>query len=210
MKFISTGCEDLNAVLTGHPTNGITFIYGKGGSGKTTLCLLASAAQLEANKKIVFLDTGNNFSLERLHQLYADAEKKSENILLLTVKNFNVQHQHIKDLMQIKNIGLIVVDAITTHYRRLYTREPQLAKAMLGKQLSILKEIAQSKEIPVIATSEVYSNLKGETLSLANDVVFSFCERALKLERDPRRMHIIKPDGPTFFFKIEQAGIRKV
>ena len=49
--------------------SGCTLIYGEGGSGKTTICLLASLERAIKNKKVLFLDTEANFSAERFQQL---------------------------------------------------------------------------------------------------------------------------------------------
>ena len=155
--MIKTGTEELDNFLENY--KGLTTLYGEGGSGKTTLCMLAAIEQALNNKKVLYLDTEINFSADRFEQILNNRNKECiKNILVLKIKNFNLQHTQIKTLEGIKNISLIIVDSITHHYRRLYSREPEIARAMLGKQLSILKEI--SKTIPIIITSQVYSNME--------------------------------------------------
>ncbi len=169
--MISTGSEDLDKILNGYNQNSITSFYGEAGSGKTTLCLLAVIEQALNNKKVLFLDTESNFSTERFEQLLKDRNKDCiKNILILKIKNFNLQHSQIKSLENIKNISLIVVDSMTHYYRRLHRREPEIAEAMLGKQLSILDNITKNN-IPVLVTSQVYSNMDNDVSPLAKEVL---------------------------------------
>src|SRR3989338_11435140 len=102
--MINIGSEDLNKLLVGYKNNAVTSIYGEAGSGKTTLCLLAAIEQALNNKKVLFLDTENNFSTERFTQLLNNRDKECiKNILILKIKNFNIQHTQIKSLEKIKN-----------------------------------------------------------------------------------------------------------
>src|SRR3989338_8566956 len=126
---MKTGCIDLDN-LTEYKENSITLIYGAGGSGKTTLGLLVSINALKEKKKVLFIDAGNNFSVERFNQLSNDPSLLPK-MLIMKIKSFNVQHEHIKKLSELKGFDLIVIDSLTTFYRRLYSREPELAMAML-------------------------------------------------------------------------------
>ncbi|MEK6956109.1 MAG: AAA family ATPase [Nanoarchaeota archaeon] len=202
--MIKTGTEELDNFLENY--NGLTVLYGEGGSGKTTLCLLAAIEQALNNKKVLFLDTEINFSTERFDQILKDRNKECvKNFLVLKIKNFNLQHTQIKTLEGIKNISLIIVDSITHHYRRLYSREPEIARAMLGKQLSILKEI--SKTIPVIITSQVYSNMENSSNLLARETIKKYSDKIIKLEKNPRNM-IIENTKKTTGFEIVGDGIK--
>ena len=204
MNMIKTGTEELDNFLENY--NGLTVLYGEGGSGKTTLCLLAAIEQALNNKKVLFLDTEINFSTERFDQILKDRNKECvKNFLVLKIKNFNLQHTQIKTLEGIKNISLIIVDSITHHYRRLYSREPEIARAMLGKQLSILKEI--SKTIPVIITSQVYSNMENSSNLLARETIKKYSDKIIKLEKNPRNM-IIENTKKTTGFEIVGDGIK--
>src|SRR3989344_4735018 len=46
----------------GYPPGMITCFYGPGGSGKTLSCMLAAIATVAAGKKVIFIDTEQNFS----------------------------------------------------------------------------------------------------------------------------------------------------
>ncbi len=205
--MISTGLKELDNFLKGYEN--LTSIYGEGGTGKTTLCLLATIEQVLDNKKVLFLDTESNFSIERFEQLLDKRNKEClKNVLILKIKNFNVQHTQIKSLEGIKNISLIVIDSLTHHYRRLYRREPEIAKAMLGKQLSILNKIG--KKIPLIVTSQVYSDMNNNINPLGREILINFSERVIKLEKNPRILKIIKPETKQVNFEITNEGIKLI
>jgi DNA repair protein RadB len=197
--MIKTGSEELNQFIQGYEN--LTLIYGPGGSGKTTLCLIALIEQALENKKVLFLDTESNFSTERFEQLLNNRSKEClKNILILKIQNFNIQHKNIKQLKEIKNISLIIIDSMTHYYRRLQTREPDLAKAMLSRQLKVLKEI--SNNIPVIITSQVYSDMNQDELPLANTVLKKYTEKIIKLKINPRKIIIEMPEKKESKFHI--------
>ena len=197
--MIITGNEDLDRVIGGYSDN-ISLIYGEGGSGKTTLAFLAAIAQLKNNKKVIFLDSGENFSLERFTQLSRGIQY--EKILVLKIKNFNDQHNKIINLKDLKNVDLIIVDSITKHFRRLYSREPELARSMLRKQLKILSNI----KIPKIFTSEVYSDLKS-IQPVSNDTIKYFSNMIIKINKNPRRIIQETPVLNSMYFEIRNEGI---
>ncbi|MBS3174642.1 AAA family ATPase [Candidatus Woesearchaeota archaeon] len=204
--MIQTGLKDLDNLLENY--NNLTAIYGEAGTGKTTLCLLAAIEQALNNKKVLFLDSENNFSTERFTQLLNNRDKECiKNILILKIKNFNIQHTQIKSLEKIKNISLIIIDSLTHYYRRLYSKEPEIAKAMLGKQLKILNEISNSG-IPVIITSQVYSNMENKITPLAKEIIKRFSKKIIKLEKDPRKLIIEKPELKESKFEIINEGIK--
>ena len=111
--MIQTGLKDLDNLLENY--NNLTAIYGEAGTGKTTLCLLAAIEQALNNKKVLFLDSENNFSTERFTQLLNNRDKECiKNILILKIKNFNIQHTQIKSLEKI--IEELKPSIIFTHH----------------------------------------------------------------------------------------------
>ncbi len=111
----------------------------------------------------------------------------------------------MKNLEEVKNISLIVIDSITHHYRRLYSREPELAKGMLGKQLSILNKI--SKKIPILITSQVYSNMNNDVQAVGKDILIKFSKTIIKLEKNPRKI-INETNKKNSNFEITNEGIK--
>lgn len=205
--MIPTGSADLDKFLEGYDNNGVTTFYGEGGSGKSTLCILAAIDQALNNKKVLFLDTESNFSLERFEQLLNGRNKDCiKNILVLKIKNFNVQHTQIKNLEEIKNVSLVIVDSINHYYRRLHAREPEVARGMLAKQLSILNKISKNN-IPILITSQVYSNMENEIIPLAKELLVRFSKTLIKLEKNPRKI-TNETKNKISSFEIVNEGIK--
>ena len=158
---ISSGCEMMDKLLDGgYESDVITSIYGPAGTGKTTLCLLASI-QVSKTKKIIFIDTEGGFSITRLSQLTPDYKSVIEKIFILRPTNFEEQRKAFEKLKAEVNekIGLIVVDTVSNLYRAEYKKE-DIAETnrSLGTQLSVLVEIARKNKIPVLLTNQVYAS----------------------------------------------------
>lgn len=173
---ISAGSYDLNKFLYGgYEKDIITTVYGPAGSGKTNFCLLAAISQAKKGNKILFIDTEGGFSAERVKQIAGESyEDVLKNIILLKVINFEEQKKVFDRLLnEIKRkgkIGLIVVDGMTMLYRlelgdAIKSGEDEKIKNVnreLARQMMILAEIARNKNIPVIATNQVYSEFLSE------------------------------------------------
>ena len=66
----------------------ITLIYGPAASGKTTLCLQKTA---ETDGKVIFIDTENTFSPERLLQMNPNIN--FDNVILIKATKYSEQFQ---------------------------------------------------------------------------------------------------------------------
>lgn len=204
--MIPTGSKDLDNLIQNY--KGITIIYGEGATGKTLCCL--QATKNAKNNKIIFLDTENSFSIERLQQLDENYKEYLNNILLLKIKSFKEQSLKIKALQDIKNISLIILDGIGMHYRRLVKRNSDLANAMLITQLKILNKI--SKTTPVIITNQVYMDIKQQKLVMLADKTYlkNFADTIIRLDINPRKLTVIKPGKKYMYFEIKNKGIFKL
>jgi len=187
---------------------GITILYGEEGTGKSIICLELAKDELNKNNKVLYLDTENNFSIERFKQILKDNEKFS-NIFILKLKNIREQQDQIKNLYYLIkkfNPSLIIIDTICSHYKRLYKHKSDLAKAMLYSQLKILKEISNS--IPIIITSQVYEDFSTkQTKMIAEKILTGFSDRIIKLQKNPRRIITEMPDKKINSFEINSNGI---
>ena len=232
---ISAGCYDLNRWLFGgYDKDVITTIYGPAGSGKTNLCLLAAVSQAKKGKKVFYVDTEGGFSIERIKQLSKeDYDSLLKNILLLKPLNFKEQQKDFEVLLkEINNnqIGLIIIDSLTIHYR-IEIGEAQQNKdelkikeinKELAKQLSILVELSRKKNIPIILTNQVYYDFiedfskKDERTArmVGGDLLkyWSKCHIELKNHSGKRtavlRKHRSLPEKEMNFIIID-SGIRK-
>ncbi len=166
LNKIPSGSAELDEWLDGgYDKEIITVFYGPAGSGKTNLCIIAAAEQAAVGKKVIFIDTEGGFSVERLKQLANFDVMK--NIILLKATTFDEQRECFNKLLDLSNkgIGLIVIDSLVMLYR-LELGEASGAKDFekiqavnrsLVRQLRILSEIARKKNIPILATDQVYS-----------------------------------------------------
>ena len=194
---LSTGSDFLNTSLQGYPLNKFTLIYGEPATGKTTLALTATQGQIKHNKKVIYIDTENGFSLERLQQI--NPNLNLNNLIILKPKDFQEQEKLILNLPK-TNINLIIIDTIGNHYRK--EKKPEANESLI-KQLQHLKEI-NNNNIPILLINQVYTNLNGETIPVSNNIVKNFSKNIIELNKEPRT---IKHKNKTIQFQIRDKGI---
>ena len=219
---ISTGIEIFDDFLDGgYEKDTLTTIYGPPGSGKTTLCMLASIAQARKKGKVLFIDTEGGFSIERLKQLVGDElEELLEYIVLLKPTNFDEQNRALERLKELVNerISLIIIDTLTLFYRLELAKSSDVKDTnnKLIWQVSYLTEIARKKSIPIIITNQVYSDFKkkGDVKMVGGDILrySSKCLIKLKNLSDNKRKAILVshrsiPEGKELVFAIINDGI---
>ena len=218
---IPTGSKILDKMLDGGYEKGIiTTIYGPAGSGKTILALLCSINMARNKKKIIYVDTENSFSLERLKQIAWDYKKILNNITFLKPFNFEDQKKSFEKLKNIVNdkIGLIVIDTIAMLYRLEIgkSEKPYEVNIALGQQISWLSEIASKRNIPILITNQVYSSFdeKDKVNIVGGDILKYGSKCLLELQITPEnnrrcilRKHRSISDEKNIVFKIVQTGI---
>lgn len=171
MKKISTGSEILNELLGGGvETQAITEFFGEFGSGKTQIChQLAVNVQMsdEGNgprKSVIYIDTENTFRPERIIQMAegvgVDPEAVLENIIV--ARAYNSDHQMIivdrtESFIKEKNVGTIVVDSLTSHFRADYTGRGMLAgrQQKLNRHMHDLQKLSDIYNLAVVVTNQV-------------------------------------------------------
>ncbi len=168
---ITTGSKNLDNLLGGGvEVKTITEFFGEFGSGKTQLChQLAVNVQLPLEKgglgkKAIYIDTEGTFRWERIEAmargLGLDPDKTMENILY--VRAVNSDHQmavveELKDLIPKEDIGLVVVDSVTGHFRAEYPGRENLAvrQQKLNRHLHQLMSLAELFDVAVVITNQV-------------------------------------------------------
>ena len=101
---IPTGSKILDKMLEGgYEKDVITTIYGPAGSGKTILVMLCCLNMARAGKKVIYIDTENSFSVERLKQIAKDYRKIMDNVVFLKPASFSEQKKAFENLRKIIN-----------------------------------------------------------------------------------------------------------
>ncbi len=168
---ITTGSEQLDAVLGGGiETNGITEFYGPFRSGKTQLCHeLCIKTQLPPENGglgggALYVDTEGTFRPERLVQMMEKEDLEIDSTLqnVVYARAYNSDHQILlieeaPNIIQEKNIKLVVVDALTSYFRSEYIGRGTLAERQqkLNKHLHQLLRLAEVHHLAVVVANQV-------------------------------------------------------
>jgi len=174
VQRITTGSKKLDDLLGGGiETQAITEIYGPYGSGKTQLChQVAVTVQLPPERgglgrTTLFIDTEGTFRPERIVQIAERFELDPEETLknILYARAFTSDHQMIvtekaESLMKERNIGIIIVDSLISHFRGEYVGRESLAarQQKLNRYLHKLLKLALGYNAAVLVTNQVVAD----------------------------------------------------
>lgn len=170
---ITTGSNSFDELLGGGFESGsITECYGAFGSAKTQLAhQLSVNVQCPrndggANGACLYIDTEHTFRPERIIEM-ARAKGLDEKKVLSNIyigKAYNSDHQVLlvekaKDMIKEKNIKLIIVDSLMSHFRSDYVGRGSLAdrQQKLNKHLHSLNKLADGFNLVVYITNQVMS-----------------------------------------------------
>lgn len=218
---VSTGSKPLDNLLNGGiEADCITEVYGEGGCGKTTLCLLLSKTVALSGKRVMYIDT-EGVSLERLRQISGDEfDNVLRNIVFSRPYSLEMQAKVINDCVRVVeaeggDVGLVVVDSATIHYRLEFTEESRIEDVhALYSQMVSLQGIARKHKIPVVVTAHVYMDTSANRLRpIAEYVIGRLAKTILLIERvegSKRKAVIVKhrslPEGRYVEFNITHSG----
>lgn len=231
---LTLGSEEFDKLLGGGiETQAITEVFGKFGSGKTQVALqLAVSAQLPKEQGgleqgVIYIDTENTFRPERITQIAKAHELDPEEVLenIQTARAYNSDHQIIlaekaAEICEEKEIGLLVVDSLTAHFRAEYSGRGTLAERQqkLNRFMHLLqRKIGDLHNVAVLVTNQVMSRpdvLFGDpTTPIGGHIVGHTATFRIYLRKSKGEKRIAKlidspsmPDGECVF-KISSAGI---
>lgn len=234
LKKITTGSKELDDLLGGGvETQAITEFFGKFGTGKTQIChQLAVNVKLPEDKggmekTAVYIDTENTFRPERIIQMAQAYGLEPENILknITVARAYNSDHQVLLaekcgQMVEEKNVGLIVVDSLTSHFRSDYQGREKLAERQqkLNRHIHDLLKIAEENNIAVVVTNQVLTKPEqyfgDPTVAVGGHIVGHGCTYRVYLRKSKKQRRIARlVDSPHLpereaIFSIERQGIR--
>ncbi len=196
----------------------ITQIYGEPASGKSTLCMIASVACLQAGHAVVYIDS-EGFSIERFRQIAgADTEKIADRLFLFEPMDFEHQGSMILEaekVLKAQKPGLLVMDSATALYRTDLEKGRDAMQA-LTRQVIHLLGYAKRYDMPVIITNQVYMDtVKNTYYGLGGTALEHISKVIVRLEKTDtpgrRRARLVKhrsrAEGASFEFDIVEDGI---
>ncbi|MFQ5907363.1 MAG: DNA repair and recombination protein RadB [Thermoplasmata archaeon] len=218
---IEVACPSLDALLDGGIESGcITLLFGEAGSGKTNLCLQLARNVAQAGRKIAFIDT-EGVSLERLRQICGeDYDRLLPEVLFTAVHTMAEQEKAVTKAARLAEttpeIGLIVLDSATTHYRLTGDEEArEKERHALTRQITRLMAAARRRDIPVLVTSQVYTKIDtGEYSPLGGHMMTHNAKDIVRLDKvAPQwRLAIIMKhrhleEGASVKFRLTDRGL---
>ncbi|RLJ00734.1 MAG: DNA repair and recombination protein RadA [Candidatus Aenigmatarchaeota archaeon] len=231
---ITTGSKNFDELIGGGiETQSITEVYGSYGSAKTQLALqLAVNVQLPVEqggleKGCVFIDTEGTFRPERIEQmaraLDLDPKKVMENIYV--ARAYNSDHQmllaeKVGEMVKEKNIGLLIIDSLTSHFRADYTGRGTLAERQqkLNRHLHTLQRMGDINNMAIFVTNQVMAKpdiLFGDpTEAIGGHILHHAAAFRIYLRKSKKEKRICRlvdspylPEGEAVFVVVED-GIR--
>ena len=231
---ITTGSKNLDNLLGGGvETQAITEFYGPYGSGKTQVGFqLAVNVQLPKEKgglegNVIWIDSEHTFSSQRIISMAKavglDPDKTLKNIYV--ARAYNSEHQvflveKLPEEIEEKNVRLIVVDSITSHFRADFIGRGELARRqqLLNKHLHQLQRLADAYNLAVYITNQVMARpdvLFGDpTAPVGGHVLAHLSKYRVYIRRGKGGLRIARMiDAPNLpeaeaVFKITEEGIR--
>ncbi len=195
-RRVSTGCSSLDKLLGGGlPSDGVSLIYGEAETGKSSLATQCAVNCARADLKSIFIDSDGTFSSRRLSQIaHHDHEEISPRIILIKPSTFQEQVEaldHLENYIT-KKVGLLVVDTVTSLYR-VELGDPKETFELnreLNQQIAYLSEIATSRKVATLITSQVRSIFLGDRVGVepvARRVLRFWSKVVLNLEHTGQR-----------------------
>jgi DNA repair protein RadB len=216
-----TGVGPIDELLSGGlETDGLTELYGEGGSGKTLVCLEAATRLALADRWVCYIDT-EGVSVDRLEAIaHGHVEQVLQRLLLATPKSLAEQTTAVTSACTLardgkRPVGLIVLDSATFYYRLTLSGDDEDAgRQALGRELAELVATAIGSHVPVLFTNQVWRNQRtGDLEPLGGSFVNHAAKTILRVDRlsgARRRAVLVKhrslPEGSAEF-RITPTGL---
>jgi DNA repair protein RadB len=217
---VRVGCVSLDDLLKGGVERGcITLVYGEAGSGKTNLCIQLARNVVIKKKMVLYLDA-EGVSPERVKQIFGDEhEALLKRVLFSDIHSFEEQESMVEKAADLaesnKEVEMIILDSATMHYRLTRKDEERMERKSLTNQITTLLRVARKRNIPVVLTSQVYTDIdKGTYEPLGGHILLHNSKSIIRLEKagpNIRRATIMKhrhlAEGMSAEFRITEKGL---
>ncbi len=177
VEFITTGSNNLNKILGGGVSTGkLTEVYGPFKSGKTNLSHTISVTvqlpkeQGGLNGSVVFIDTENTFSKDKIVRIAKRFELDPQDVLskIYHARIYSSDHQiqmvnNAEILCKTKNVRLIIVDSLMALFRAEFVGIGMLARrqGMINNMIHALSRIAETYNCAILLTNQVMTKMMG-------------------------------------------------
>ncbi|XP_027345090.1 DNA repair protein RAD51 homolog 4 isoform X3 [Abrus precatorius] len=174
-RVLSTGCEGIDALLGGGLREGqLTELVGPSSSGKTQACLLSASTVAKHGSSVIYLDTGNSFSPQRIAcfvgQSSAYLKKVLDRIICYSVfdiyQMFDLLHQlkinlRSEIVKSNQDVRLLIVDSISSLITPILGGAGPQGHALMISAGFLLKKLADEHNIAVLVTNHVVGGEDG-------------------------------------------------
>jgi DNA repair protein RadB len=210
----------LNEILKGNiERKTITQIYGPPGVGKTNIGIISTINFIKKGFKVVYVDTEGGLSIERIKQISGnDIETILDNLIIYEPESFEEQSAILEKLFLIDNLGLVVVDGISSLYRLELSdnvNENTRLNRILGKQILTLLNIAKKKNVAVLITNQVSDTSNGFKAT-GGKLLEYWSKTIIRMEKldNSRELilekHRYSEEGEKLQYKIVKNGIKRI
>lgn len=219
MLTIPTGLPSLDECIGGYKGGRLYFVYGEEKSGKTSMALRASANAINLGANVLWLDCGHRLHPSRLMQVLMANGADGSRMLISPVYSFDGQEYAILSLLHgvPRRTGLIAVDDFTYLHRiamKGELREDAPVFKRLTLQAAVLKDVAVSNDIPVLAIGQVHAVPGSGIKPVASRIVGYWSDVVIRLESLTPSMKLLRLEKDemqlSVRFKISEFGIEEV
>ena len=171
--------------------------------------------------KVVYIDT-EGASIERLTQICGDEfDRISREILFFEAFSLAEQEEHVEKVIRMVmdgeiNIALIIIDSATVYYRLAIVSEGDLSgRRSLSEQVIKLMALARKKNLYVVLTSQVYTDIENnEFLPLGGHILSHNAKAIIKLSRYKKNLRSISIkkhrsliESDEIYFRLTNDGL---
>lgn len=233
LERITTGSDNLDELFgSGIETGAITELFGEYRTGKTQIAhQLCVTVQLPRERggldaKAAYIDTEGTFRPERIVEMAERFEVDPKEVLAnITVgRAYTSDHQvnlsrDISAIARDKNIRLVVVDSLTSHFRAEYIGRGTLAtrQQKLNQHIHFLLKLAEMHHVAILVTNQVMARpdffFGDPTAPIGGHIVAHSCTTRVYLRKSKQTKRVARiVDSPNLpeveaIFEILADGI---